>query len=165
LIFGVAIPMAWARYTGDRYLARMLPILECTRWLTSPVLVATRWLDEIVRRLTGAPRRAGDAMELVEQEILDALSEGESRGDVNEQEKKMIRSVINLDETAVGEIMTPRTDIVALEHTAGYSEALEMVRHAGHSGHAAGAIRAGNEGRGLVSAGVSDRPRAYRDRP
>jgi magnesium and cobalt exporter, CNNM family len=133
LIFGVAVPAAWARYTGDRYLARMLPALEWTRRITSPVLAAIRLIDEIVRRLTGVPRHSTDATEQVEQEILDALSEGESRGDVNEQEKKMIRSVISLDETAVGEIMTPRTDIMAIAHTAGYAEVLEIARHAGHS--------------------------------
>lgn len=133
LVFGVAVPAAWARYTGDRYLARMLPVIEWTRQITSPVLVAVRLIDEIVRRLAGVPRRPAGATEQVELEILDALSEGESRGDVNEQEKKMIRSVINLDETSVGEIMTPRTDIVGIEHTAGYAEVLEMARRTGHS--------------------------------
>ncbi|HKQ50517.1 MAG TPA: hemolysin family protein [Phycisphaerae bacterium] len=133
LVFGVAVPAAWARHTGDRYLARVLPVLEWTRRITSPVLTVVRLIDEIVRRLAGVPRRPADATEQVEQEILDALSEGESRGDVNEQEKKMIRSVINLDETSVGEIMTPRTDIVALEHSAGHAEVLELVRNTGHS--------------------------------
>ncbi len=133
LVFGVAIPAAWARYTGDRYLARFLPLMELTRLITSPVLLMIRLIDEIVRRLAGVPRSSSSAPEQVEQEILDALSEGESRGDVNEQEKEMIRSVINLDETAVGEIMTPRTDIVAVEHGANYTEVLDMVRHAGHS--------------------------------
>ena len=133
VVFGVAVPAAWARYTGDRYLARFLPFMEATRKITSPVLYAVRLIDEIIRRLTGVPRSDGGAPQQVEQEILDALSEGESRGDVNEQEKKMIRSVINLDETAVGEIMTPRTDIVAIEHSATYADVLDTVRRGGHS--------------------------------
>lgn len=133
VIFGVAVPAAWARYTGDRYLARFIPLMEIVRRITWPVLVVIHLIDEIVRRLAGVPRGPAGATEQVEQEILDALSEGESRGDVNEQEKKMIRSVINLDETAVGEIMTPRTDIVAIDHHSTYAEVLDAFRRAGHS--------------------------------
>jgi len=69
----------------------------------------------------------------LEQEILDAVSEGERRGVVDEEEKEMIESVIELTDTQVTEIMTPRTDIVALPKDADIAQIPELVRSKGYS--------------------------------
>ena len=51
----------------------------------------------------------------IEQEILSAVEEGQKEGVVDEQEREMIESVIEFRDTTVGQIMTPRPEIIGLE--------------------------------------------------
>lgn len=133
LFIGVVIPNAWARYAGESFLARTLPILELIRKISWPVLSVMRVVEEIVRRLVGVSKaEPGDSAE-VEREILDALSHGEVSGGVDEAEKEIIRSAMTLDETFVGEIMTPRTDVVGIDADLSYEKVREQIIAAGHS--------------------------------
>lgn len=130
---GVTIPNAWAKYAGEAFLARCIPALELTRKVSLPVMAALYVMDEIVRRLVGAPRLQPSDDETVEREILDALSQAEVSGEVGQTEKEIIRSAMTLDETLVGEVMTPRTDIVAIEASSAYQDTRRLVVSAGHS--------------------------------
>lgn len=133
LFIGAIIPNALSRYAGAGFLARALPALELVRRVSWPVLGIARVVEEIVRRLVGVSKdNPGDAAE-VEREILDALSHGEVSGGVDEAERDIIRSAMTLDETLVGEIMTPRTDMVGIEQGLAYDEVRRQIIAAGHS--------------------------------
>ena len=134
LIFGVAIPNAWAKYTGEWLIVRTLPLLSAVRLLCYPIIVVLEVFDPFVRRLAGVPiRNAQSYADELEQEILNVVSEGERHGAVDEEEKEMIESVIELTDKRVEEIMTPRTDMVALPKEATREEIIETVRTKGHS--------------------------------
>ncbi len=134
LIFGVAIPYASAEYTGDWLVVRLLPLLDGLRILCYPLVWFLELFDPVVRRLVGAPPRDQKTFaDELEQEILNAVSEGELHGAVDEQEKEMIESVIELGDKRVVEIMTPRTDVVALPADAALPAVLEGIRNQGHS--------------------------------
>jgi CBS domain containing-hemolysin-like protein len=133
LLFGVAFPTAWAKHAGEAYMARMLGLLELLRRASWPALAVVRAVDEVVRRLAGAPGEGADPGGELERDLLDVVSQAETTGAVDQTEKDMIKSVINLDETSVAEIMTPRTDMVGIESTAAYDEARRLVLTAGHS--------------------------------
>ncbi|MFQ5501055.1 MAG: hemolysin family protein [Phycisphaerae bacterium] len=133
VLFGVGIPTAWARHTGDVFLARLLPILDIIRIGSRPLLAIIAATDEIVRRLAGAPREMENNSEQIELEIMDAVIHGETSGAVDPSEKAMIKSVMVLDETSVGEIMTPRTDMTGIEVGADFDQARDLVVRDGHS--------------------------------
>lgn len=134
LIFGVAIPNAWAKYAGESLIVRMLPLLFIIRVLCFPITVVLEWFDPLVRRLAGVPvQDANSFADELEQEILAAVSEGERHGAVDEQEKEMIESVIELTDTRVEEIMTPRTEIIALAQGTPLEKVLSLIRDRGHS--------------------------------
>ena len=134
LVLGVAVPNAWAKYTGERLIVRVLPLLSAVRFLCFPVIVVLELFDPFVRRLAGVPvRDAQSYADELEQEILDAISEGERHGAVDEEEKEMIESVIELTDTRVEEIMTPRTDVVAIPTDADLDTVLAAIRRKGHS--------------------------------
>ena len=134
LVFGVAIPNAWAKYAGESLLVRVLPLLSGLRLLFYPVIIFLELFDPLVRRLAGVPvRDAKSYANELEQQILEAVSEGERHGAVDEEEKEMIESVIELTDTHVEEIMTPRTDIVSIPKDADLDVILETIRAKGHS--------------------------------
>lgn len=133
-VFGVAVPAAWAKYAGGWLVVYLLPLLHVTRILCGPLLWALDWIDPLVRRLSGVPAHDDKSYaDALEQEILHAVSEGEMHGAVDEEEKEMIESVIELTDTHVEEIMTPRTDIIALPKDADLDQVLDTIRQKGHS--------------------------------
>lgn len=127
ILFNVAVPAAWSRYAADQFLLRTLPVLEPVRTASRGLLAVIGGIDEIVRRLAGAPRETHDGSERIEREILDVVTQGETSGAVDAAERDMIRSVMVLDETSAGEIMTPRTDIIGIDAGAGYEDARRLV--------------------------------------
>jgi putative hemolysin len=132
--FGVAIPSAWAKYAGEPFLVFSLPLLWGLHTLMYPLLLIARIFDGLVRRLAGAPEE--DSEEVTarhEQELLDAVSEGEIVGAVNEDEREMIESVMELRDSDVEEIMTPRTEIRAVPTDCTLAELKDLIGKIGHS--------------------------------
>lgn len=134
LVFGVAIPDAWSRYAGEALLVTTMPFLHVVHIVLHPLAHFLGLFHGLVRRLAGAPPETKDnEAEQLEQEILSVVSEGEAQGFVDQEEKDMIESIIELDERQVGQIMTPRTEMVALPSTATLFEAKELIAREGHS--------------------------------
>lgn len=132
--FGLAIAGAWAKYAGEELIVSTWYVLQFSRLVLKPVVALLKLTDEIVRRLVGAPKlNLTDEAEQIGREILDAVSEGEKHGAVDETEKEMIESVIELRETHVGQIMTPRTEVIALEVASSVQDARELIIREGHS--------------------------------
>jgi CBS domain containing-hemolysin-like protein len=134
VVFGVAVPNAWAKYAGEGLLIALLPALLVVRNILYPFLLIAHAADGLVRRLSGAPTPdAKSHADELEQEIRDAVSEGELHGAVDEEEKEMIESVIELRDAQVSEIMTPRTDIVAVEKSATLADIKKLIKDEGPS--------------------------------
>jgi len=132
-VFGVAIPYAWAEYAGEKALAVCFSPLMALRVLLWPVIGLMQIFDVPIRRLSGAPAEPTENGDAAKQEILQAASEGHAEGAVDAEEVEMIESVMELDETEAGEIMTPRTDIMALPVETGFAEACAKITEAGHT--------------------------------
>ncbi|MCH7884956.1 MAG: DUF21 domain-containing protein, partial [Planctomycetes bacterium] len=134
LVFGVAIPHAWSKYAGEWLVVRLLPLLAVLRWVGYPLIVLLELFDPLVRRLAGVPvQDAKSFANELEREILDVVSEGELHGAVDEEEKEMIESVIELRDTLVEQIMTPRTDVVGISKDSTLDEIKVLIRDKGHS--------------------------------
>jgi CBS domain containing-hemolysin-like protein len=58
---------------------------------------------------------------------------GQQNGILEQEERKMIHSIFQLDDTLIREIMVPRIDVQALEVGVSLSEAIEMLLTSGHS--------------------------------
>jgi CBS domain containing-hemolysin-like protein len=133
MIFSVAMPHAWSRYAADGFLARTIPFLRLSELLTYPVLRIMEAVDILVRRLSGASLETDATEEHAQQEILEAVQEGEDEGVVNPHERKMIESVIELRTVTVGQIMTPRTEIVAIDANSSIDQIKKIILDFGHS--------------------------------
>jgi putative hemolysin len=133
-VFGVAVPQALANHAGEAIFARSLGFVAGLRVLAWPVTSVLMGVERVVQRMLGSsgPDDAA-ASERAEQEILDAVSEGEAQGAVDEEQKEMIESIIQLRETPVSAIMTPRTDMNALPVDAGYEDFRRLILVKGHS--------------------------------
>jgi putative hemolysin len=134
LVFGVGIPHALAAHAGETILSHSLWALAGLRAAFWPLTRALLGIEFVIRRLLGrAEQSQGEQSELMAQEILAAVSEGEAHGAVDEDQKEIIESVFRLGETAVSTIMTPRTDIDAVHADATCDQVRELILSRGHS--------------------------------
>lgn len=117
MIFSVAIPQAWAKYAGESLLALTWPILRLAHIILWPLIRVLNVFDEIVRRLAGVSigEEPETPAEKVGEEILSMVAEGTAEGAVDEDQQKMIEGVISFRDLQVGQIMTPRTEVVAVD--------------------------------------------------
>lgn len=133
LFFAIGIPHALANHAAEAILAKNLNALRAIRFATYPVERVLIGIDFLVRRLLGLPDDDDETDTWAEQEILEAVSEGEMHGAVDDVQRGIIESAFELQDTTVGEIMTPRTDIIAIADDATLDEVRERVIEAGHS--------------------------------
>ena len=113
-------------------------ILKVSVPLLSPFRIAAIPINSFQDRLARA-RDNGDEeirattedeiMSLVEQDA----TEEEEDGSLEDNERRMIRGIFDLDETLVKEIMTPRVDIDALNIISSIGEAKAHIVECGHS--------------------------------
>jgi CBS domain containing-hemolysin-like protein len=134
VVAAIGVPHALAAHAGEPILARSLGLMWGMRYVLYPIEKLLAFIEFLVRRLLGKsdPTLAEEA-ERVEQEILDAVSEGRARGAVDEEQEDFIESVFELHDTHVSEIMTPRTDIVSVPVDASFADVRQAVLTAGHS--------------------------------
>ncbi|MEW6426706.1 MAG: hemolysin family protein [Thermodesulfobacteriota bacterium] len=64
----------------------------------------------------------------LEQEIQELLEEGEEHGFITPQEGLMITSILDLKDTVVREIMTPRSEMVCAPEEATTTEVIDLIR-------------------------------------
>jgi putative hemolysin len=133
-VFSLAIPHAWAKYAGEKVLCRTYKLLMLSAAVAWPVLYIFQLYDRLVRRLAGvADTTPEEQQEERQEEFLTDLEQHRMEGVVDKEEQQMIESVLELDETSADEIMTPRTDITAVEVNSGLQTVLDTITSAGHT--------------------------------
>ena len=134
MVFVITIPNAWAKYSSEKILSRTYNILMLFSFLAWPVIHLSALLDLLVRRLAGVVEATPEEEhEEKQEEFLSGLERRKNEGVVDEEEQEMIENVLELSETTADEIMTPRTDVVAVELNSDLDAVLNAVIKAGHS--------------------------------
>ena len=98
---------------------------------TSPPL-STK--ERLKLETTLAPDVSDERQEEMDDDDFQALMEvGEAEGIIEESEREMIETMVELSDTRAGEIMTPRTDICALPITATIRDARDLINEQKYS--------------------------------
>ncbi|MBI4583947.1 MAG: HlyC/CorC family transporter [Planctomycetes bacterium] len=126
------VPAVLARVSPERFMISAVPLVEPLYWICKiPLKIYQTLVNALVRTL-GAQSAVEPAV-LVEQEILSAVEEGEREGILHKSEISMIESIIKFRDREVSKVLTPRTDMVALEASTPLSECVGAVIECGHS--------------------------------
>lgn len=129
-VMGLVIPLSIARHAAERVVVGTSDLIRAIYILAWPIRAL--WVvDEAIRRLVGA--EAQTEKDEIKEELLSAAAEGEREGAIAEEERDMIEAVVEFGSTTAAEIMTPRTDIEAIELTDDLGKIIKIVREVGHS--------------------------------
>ncbi len=118
------------------FLAVALPAVRVLGVLVFPVMIpiflwhrqAERW-REARRAREGKATAEDEIMSLVEKDA----EEENGTPELEDDERRMIRGIFDLDETLVHEIMTPRVDVHGVEETTSIADTKATIVDSGHS--------------------------------
>jgi len=123
LIFGEIWPKTYANNHPDKVALFVSPIIYALTWILTPFYAIG---EKLKRKKPSAPS-------VTEDEIREWIDVGEMEGAIEEEEKEMIISVLNLDDTTAKEVMTPRPDVIMIEDIATIETAVEQIKDTGYS--------------------------------
>jgi putative hemolysin len=133
-VFSLAIPHAWAKYAGEKVISRSYGLLSFAAIIVSPALYVFKLYDGLIRRLAGiAESTPEEQLEERQEEFLTDLEQHRTEGTLDEEEQEMIENVLELSNSTADEIMTPRTDMVAIEVNSDLSKVIETITSGGHT--------------------------------
>ncbi|MCS7232975.1 MAG: hemolysin family protein [Synergistetes bacterium] len=128
LMFGEITPKGIALRYADGISKRVIYLMYLLSLIFYPVaLIFSKIVD-----LLGGPKKRF-LFPLITREELELLLSKKEEVDLEEEERKMIRSVINLEDKVVREIMVPRLDMVCLETSTSVKDAVKVISEYGHS--------------------------------
>lgn len=128
----IVIPMAIANNAAEKVVYSTSMLTRAVYILESPLKPFVRFIDEIARRLTGTDEEDEKTTQL-EAELASVIDEGKRDGQIDEEEEEMIEAVVELRAKTVEQIMTPRTEIAAMEYTDDLGAVTGIIRKIGHS--------------------------------
>lgn len=130
-LFGTVIPISIAEHAAEGTIYRWAGTVRAIHGLMAPAAAMTGAIDDLVKRLVGGEPM--DAAEVAEAEILEAVEEGEREGQIDEGERGMIEAVVAFRSRTVEQIMTPRTEVAAIEYSDDLGAVVRRVRELHHS--------------------------------
>ena len=130
-LFGYVLPLSISTHAGERTVLVFSPLIRWAHLALAPVRRVLHVMDEAVRRLAGATTANGS--EAISAELISVAEMGEAEGQLDETERDMIEGVVSFRTTSVERIMTPRTDVEAIELTDDLDAIVATVQEIGHS--------------------------------
>ncbi len=124
LTFGEILPKSWAKENSERLVLLFAEPLRLCTLLLYPLSTFFIWLKGVFRK---KGEEGGKAPSITEQELMYMVGAIQEEGVLEEQEKDLVQSALEFDETTVQEVLTPRVNLVALDIEEEQPEILRVV--------------------------------------
>lgn len=127
VIFGDLLPTTIGTAYANGLAPTLRPLMIGLALILRPLLALTHLINMLMLRMFGV---TGTVVSASEEQILAIVDADETFED---DERKMIQSVLQLDDLTVTEMMIPRIDIVAVEKDTSIADARRVFLESGHS--------------------------------
>ena len=115
LIFAEVLPKTYAIRNADRFALATAPILLALVWMLTPAVLAVRGIVHATLMPFGAHIIAENKEDEAEEELRGAISLQAEEGAVIKHEHDMLHGILDLDDVAVGEVMTHRNNMAMVD--------------------------------------------------
>ena len=132
LIFGEIIPKSFAKAHAEAFGLIAIRIIHVIYLISFPAVWVFSEFARNVIKMLGSKKEA-DVPPVTEDELQFLVNVGERAGVLEQFKKDMIVGVFEFDETKVREIMTPRTDVLAIPVDDTVRDATQQTIESGHS--------------------------------
>lgn len=132
LIFGEILPKTIFRVKADSLALRYAYPLRVSESVLAPLIFLVQTLTKLIVRIIdrGASTPSPDAQR---EELRLLATMGERSGNLLTDQRRMIHSLLNLQDRTVAQVMVPLVDIVAIERNTNREDFLQIATDAGFS--------------------------------
>ncbi len=113
VVFGEVLPKTFALNRADRVILAIAPALQATTAILWPVSRAVRWIVRTTLRAVGV-RRAERGLQAAVEELRGAIELHAAPDRAVRQERAMLRSILDLANVEVGQIMIHRRQVFTI---------------------------------------------------
>jgi len=131
IVFGELVPKRIGQLSPERIARLVARPIRGLAAIANPFVRLLTVSTELLLRLLGVRTTAENAV--TEEEIHALIEEGSESGVIDEQERAMVRNVFRLDDRQIASLMTPRSEIVALDLDDGIEANLKKVVESDHA--------------------------------
>jgi CBS domain containing-hemolysin-like protein len=128
LFFGEIGPKIYATRASDSFALTIAPVILFLSRIFTPLI----WLVERVSPKSGVGKECIEPS-VTEEEIKEWIDVGKEEGTIEQAEQDMLYSVLEFADTTAREIMTPRIDVIAMQDTVSFEEAIRIFNETGFS--------------------------------
>lgn len=114
LIFGELIPKRWAMQNPEKVALQLIRPTRFFAFIIKPSVIVITMITNLFLRIMRVDLETTEER-VSEEEIRSLLAAGQKRGVINATEKGMIDSIFKFDDKVAKEVMTPRTDVFAID--------------------------------------------------
>ena len=132
VVFGELVPKYLALSNPEKIARLVAPPLSLFTRFTSFFSSALSWVSNLILRLLGV-RRDPARSTITEDEINHMIFEGKQRGVFDETEERLIKSVFDFADSTVRRAITPRTEVIGIDVSAGPREVIDTIIEHGYS--------------------------------
>src|SRR5262249_47565299 len=132
LVMGELVPKSLALRYPERIACAVARPLDLFSRMFSVVVRLLTTSSNLLLFLSGSGAKSTEEL-VSEEEVKYLIREGAEKGVFDDTEKEFIHSVFDFADTSVREVLTPRTEIHALEVQTSYAEALHEMIESGFS--------------------------------
>ena len=127
LIFGEITPKTMATNHAESFSLGVVNIINTLVILLTPAIVILNIITNTLVKLLGGDKDEKTPT-ITQAELKTMVNVSHEEGVLHGDERKMLNNVFDFGQSKAREVMTPRTDISALENTASYEEIVKMFK-------------------------------------
>lgn len=132
LVFGELVPKKIAMQRAEALSFKFVGILGGVSVVFRPFITFLTFSTNVVLTMLGFDPNSSEET-VTEEEILMMVDAGEEKGVIGESAKDMISNIFDFTDSVVSEIMTHRTEVVAVEDTATIQDVVNLSIQEGYS--------------------------------
>lgn len=132
IIFGESLPRNLGKKNYESIVPKYAKFLKFLIAFLRPLSIFITFLSQSIIKIVMKDKNYKAPL-ITEEDLIDAMDLGMEEGIINENESMMIQNVIDFKDNYAKDIMTPRTDIVAIEIDEDFDEIIEKISEYSYS--------------------------------
>ena len=130
LVFGEITPKTYCNANATKIALRFAPVLLAFSYAFWPIVKIFEIITRGMVKLTGSSYHAPP---ITEEEIKGIVEQGVADKAIEKEERELVHSALEFDDTVIRSVMTPRTKMFTLNAKMMLFEALPLINQSGHS--------------------------------
>ncbi len=121
MVIGEIVPKNIAKFIPEKFAMASTPILSFLVWIFKPLTFIFNYVENLIAKIYG-----GKSDTYSTDEFITMVEEANEDGDIEDHEADLITNALEFNDLDVGEILTPRIDVIAIDLEEDTIEEIEL---------------------------------------